>query len=609
MAFIAGCQLKARGTSSAEFESKLQNFSIISTSGNEDPASFENHVIPTRYGFLFLKYKPSYPVRPQQCSDESGNTLITLGFVLSGADNLHPDQLEHFEGEFVSVLAEESGLIHIVNDRFASRPFYLTQNATGTYFSSNLAFLLHLAGRRHDADIAGWLNVFSIGHTHGSGTTFRNFHRLRPATHAVISIDGSLQQRCYWQLKYVPAKLDLIEHSQRVFDAFREGAWKRSRMAGKGLVALSGGLDSRLVAGALPSDVMFSAFTVFSADDGNSSPDTEIASRVAQVLGLKHHVERLPREDYSGTAADVTRMTGGMRPLHHAAVMPYVRELKRCGLHFLLGGGPGDVSAGSKIPTVDYLDPNRSERLIETFCRHLAGGVDTLASIFRAEILKEYGPRVYSSLYESFADISGPTAAHRVTAWELLNRWPAFTFTSVLHNHPDVSEAFCHLDYSYTDLMLQLPADWLYERNFYSVMIYHSLPKLREIAYANTGLPLSGTLRQFNYHRGMKAQIATAATSAARKVVPRKIKRLIKPYSKVCPSLTYTLYRQDRRLLSEIRECIHSLPSLREILDAEKCFRFLDNFQNDTATDISYDGQTELIGGLASMSLTFRDLM
>lgn len=538
-----------------------------------------------------------------------GNTLITLGFVLSPVSPLHSDQLEKYEGEFVAVLAEDSGVLHIVNDRFGSRPFYLLENATGTYFSSNLAFLLHLAGGRHDADVPGWLNVFTIGHTYGSGTTFRNVHRLRPATHAVVSTDASIQQKCYWQLKYVPEKLDPLEHSQRVFDAFREGAWKRSRMAGRGLVALSGGLDSRLVAGALPNDVQFSAFTVFNADDGASSPDTEIASQVAGVLGLKHHVERLPREDYSSTAQDVTRMTGGLRPLHHAAVMPYVRELERCGVNFLLGGGPGDVSAGSKIPAVEYLDPAKTTRSLETFCRHLAGGTDTLALVFRPEILKEYEGGVYKSLLGSFADISGPTAAHRVTAWEMLNRWPAFTFTSVLHNHPDVGEAFCHLDYKYGDLMLQLPADWLYERNFYSVMIFNCLPALRHIAYANTGQPLSGLLRQFDYRQDVKTQIASAAADAVRKIVPRSVKRLVRPFSRGCPSLTYTLYRQDRRLLSEIRDCIHSLPALREILDSDKCFRFLDNFQNDSVADVSYDAQTELIGGLASMSLTFKHLM
>ena len=607
MALIAGCQIKAGNIHREEYANRLRDFPILI---DDDLESYENHVISTRSGYLFQKYKRGYPVPPMRYSNDAGNILITLGFILSPIDQLRSDQLEGYEGEFIAILAEDAGTLHIVNDRFASRPLYLTENSSGVYFSTNLAFLLRLAGGRHEADVSGWLNVFSIGHTYGKGTTFRNVQRLLPATHAVISSEGSMQQRCYWQLQYKPDNdLDPLKHGQRVFDAFREGAWKRSRLTRRGLVALSGGLDSRLVAAALPNDVKFSAFTVFNADDGRSSPDTEIASQVARVLGLKHHVERLPREDYSSTALEVTRLTGGLRPLHHAAVMPYVRELERCGVNFLLGGGPGDVSAGSKIPAVEYLDPARTKRFLEAFCRHLAGGADTLQTVFRSEIIREFGTGIYESLFNSFENIGGPTAAHRVTAWELLNRWPAFTFTSVLHNHPDVSEAFCHLDYQYADLMLQLPADWLYERNFYSVMIFNCLPSLRPIAYANTGRSLNGELRQFDYHKRLQTRVALTAADAARKIVPRTIKRLIKPFSRGCPSLTYSLYRQDRRLLSEIRECIHSLPAVREILDPEKCVRFLDDFVNDTVPNVTYDGQTELVGSLASFCLSFKNLM
>jgi hypothetical protein len=162
------------------------------------------------------------------------------------------------------------------------------------------------------------------------------------------------------------------------------------------------------------------------------------------------------------------------------------------------------VSAGSKIPCVRYLDPRRTDECVREFCRDLASGGEYLGLVFRQEIVKEYQREIYRSLIESFRDIGGLTAAHKVTAWELLNRWPAFTFTSVLHNHPEVSEAFCHLDYKYSDLMLKLPEDWLYQRNFYSFMIYNSLPKLRHIPYANTGRPLSGELQHFHYDQDLK---------------------------------------------------------------------------------------------------------
>jgi hypothetical protein len=229
-----------------------------------------------------------------------------------------------------------------------------------------------------------------------------------------------------------------------------------------------------------------------------------------------------------------------------------------------------------------------------------------LSRFFQKELVKTYQREVYRSLLESFDEIVGPTAAHKVTAWEMLNRWPGFTFTSVFHNHPDVAEAFCHLEYRYMEMMLKLPAEWLYQRNFYSLMIHNCLPKLRHIAYANTGQPLSGELQHFEYHENSKARAMHCVAKLARSVLPSKVKRLLRPIQKGAAPFQYYLYKHDDRLLGEMRECLKSLSRLREILDANKCLQFLEDFNGDKSMGIPYDRQTELIGGLATMCLTFR---
>ena len=124
----------------------------------------------------------------------TGNALLVLGFLNSEPGWLSVEQLEETEGEFVAVLSEESGTVHIINDRFGSRPFYILENQDGIYFSSNLAFLLQLVGRSYESDILGWFHMFSYGHTLGSRTTFKNVKRLLPASHVVISPDGRLER-------------------------------------------------------------------------------------------------------------------------------------------------------------------------------------------------------------------------------------------------------------------------------------------------------------------------------------------------------------------------------------------------------------------------------
>ena len=139
-------------------------------------------------------------------------------------------------------------------------------------------------------------------------------------------------------------------------------------------------------------------------------------------------------------------------------------------------------------------------------------------------------------------------------------------------------------------------------------MIYNSLPKLRHIPYANTGRPLSGELEQLHYDLGLKSRAVTFAVRVARKITPRKIKRLLKPIPRGAFGFQYSLYRSDDRLLAKIKENASSLKGISEILDVDKCLRFVDNFAADRLPELSYDTQTELVGSLATMCLTFEFL-
>src|SRR5262245_21743054 len=175
MSLIAGCIIKNGKVSRAQIESTLQNYRILA---EDDPGSYDNLIIENRFGYLLRKYKKNYPVQLKPYSDVSGNTLLVLGFLCSTERFLSDKQLEQCRGEFVAVSAEASGKVHIINDRFGSRPFYLLRNQGGIYFSSNLAFLLQLAGGGHEADVLGWFHMFSYGHTFGSRTTFSDVKRL-----------------------------------------------------------------------------------------------------------------------------------------------------------------------------------------------------------------------------------------------------------------------------------------------------------------------------------------------------------------------------------------------------------------------------------------------
>jgi hypothetical protein len=222
--------------------------------------------------------------------------------------------------------------------------------------------------------------------------------------------------------------------------------------------------------------------------------------------------------------------------------------------------------------------------------------------VFRDDVVDEYFPKVATSIAESFAAIGGPTAAHRITAWAMVYRQPAFTLTSPLYHHPDVTEAVPFLDYDYVDLMLQLPAEWLYRRNFYAFMIHHGAPALRGVVYANTGRPLPGVIRDFGgpwYYERLRL--------VAGELVPnrlyhelRLVRRRLEPSR---PSLPFrlALMLEDAPLMAGIETAIDSHPDLRTIVDAGRFRAFVGRLRQGRGIAARPVDDANILGGLASL--------
>lgn len=563
-----------------ELRRGVRSFHIVRS---DREADFDHTIVATRSGHVFAKARPARPLAPRVSADEHGNVLVTLGFLCDAArERLDAARLlracvdtagralEECEGEFVALFASAAdGALHVVNDRFASRPCYLLARDATQLVSTNIALLLALARCRPQPDPLGWVQVGTLAHSVGARTTVRDVQRLLPGSHVTLR-PGERQPRRYWRLEHAPREdaLDPVKHGEETFEAFRQGAVFRTRLAAGGLVPLSGGLDSRLVAGAVPPDAGYSAFTFVDFPTRESTEQTRAAAEVARALGLPHHVAR-GEAPYSRHAEDVVRLTGGLRPLHHAAVvMLYLEAMARLGARFMLGGGPGDSLAGAAVPSARYTDPAAMEACIDDFCRSRMRHLQRLRLVMRDDVVDGCAAPLRASLEDSIRALGGPTAAHRATAWKMVERQPAFTFTSIVHAHPDVGEAFCHLDYRYVELMLQLPAAWLYRRSFYRVMIHTALPQLRHVPYTNTGELLTGALLEARDERPHPIRVA------ARRVLAGIRSRVLPPD----PDVHEAQFRKDRRLIDAIREGLHAHPALRDILDVARCDRYLDDY-------------------------------
>jgi hypothetical protein len=321
------------------------------------------------------------------------------------------------------------------------------------------------------------------------------------------------------------------------------------------------------------------------------------AAEVARRLGLKHEIKPVELGACSITADPVVRLTDGLVTLQHPTkTMQYIGRLgKEC--NYLLGGAAGGVLAGGFVPDERYLDPSRTAELIDLSVTR-GFGRDHFSLIFGQHFLKEWLPRLDKSVRESFADITGPTAAHCVTTWTMKVRQPAFTFSTPFHNHPQLEEGISHLGYRYSDLMLKLPADWLLFKNFYGYMIHRCIPQLRDVIYANTGELLTGRLHEFNY-TSTKPLRSESRLKAYLKGIPlarriRDIQLRLRPHHY---NFEYALMARDAVLLKSVEDLL-DLPSVRSLVDIQRCRGFIQGVRKGR---IQSTHDAALLGSLATL--------
>ncbi len=213
--------------------------------------------------------------------------------------------VEHLRGMFAFALwdAGRERLL-LARDRFGEKPLFLTENAHGLYFASEIKALLRLPGVGARVDPGAVWDYLAYRYVPGPATLFSGIRKLAPGTTAVWE-RGKLTEARYWSApdrkancaQQAPAdavavfleRLDEAVRLQMVSDV-PFGAF------------LSGGLDSSTIVGLMRRhSAQVSTFSVGFGEAGYS--ELGYASQVARHFGTVHHeitvtqrdiIERLP---------------------------------------------------------------------------------------------------------------------------------------------------------------------------------------------------------------------------------------------------------------------------------------------------------------------------
>ncbi len=191
------------------------------------------------------------------------------------------------DAEFVVVVHNKHQNSTIIfNDALGRLQLYIDDKKQSTVVSRNISFIHLVHGLAPEVD--AFHERLTFGFTLGTKTLYKEIERLPGGT--IIDISGNyITKRQYYFFNYqqlINQTLDPEETIANVRSLLIEALRNRSKYADLNVLALSGGLDSRTVAGAFRMSGLPYSLCTYSDKEGSMQRDVRWAKKVAEKQNL-----------------------------------------------------------------------------------------------------------------------------------------------------------------------------------------------------------------------------------------------------------------------------------------------------------------------------------
>jgi hypothetical protein len=421
---------------------------------------------------------PTLRWRGDLASHPAGPTPEVAAALASG----DPGALAGLDGSFAAVAFDPARRqAAVVTDRFGLVPVYRHRRGGTTGYATSLRLLGALTRPEWLPDRGAVYEMLGLGMVLGDRTFFRDVELL-PAASAVVLGPAGVEVVPYWDWQTLggegpgPAG-DLVRPTYALIErAVLRAVAGRRRVA----VALSGGLDSRLLGAVLARNgVPFTAYNV------NFSRETPLARRVARVLGAPLTV--LPMLGEPGRSIPEAHAVIGCYHVNQTWGWEMARRAAADGCDLLLDGLAFDAVLGSVLGAAGG-DPATLARGLAA--NYLEIDPDTVARLagpaFAAELFGHLEAALAAAARESIEG-AGPLASDHFL---MLNRVRKYTFGYCLANQQHLPNAFPYVTRELFEHCLRLPPGERQRHNLYRRIYRELFPELARIPWAKTGLPL-----------------------------------------------------------------------------------------------------------------------
>lgn len=368
---------------------------------------------------LALTAYPQYPIASFRCGDsvawvegrlyglsESSiaQRIGELAEIVAGDSSAACERwIANQDGDFVvCVLDSRRGTVHVVTDALGRLPLYLHHSPGLFVLSRELSFVARLLPRLR-FDRMGVAQLLLIGYPLGGRTLVDDV--TRPCGASWISFDAGLREVRARRFDFIDlqtterSRYSTRRNAEELAASFTEACEMRFGADRTNVVSLSGGFDSRAIAGGLHAARRPFVCATYLDHMGTAAADIAPAERVAQALGASWKLTRLgpprPRD-----VLELLRMKSGMNPLGMSFLLPFLRDVAETwgGSLVFATGTLGTFLLPEIVPPLRL---NGVEEVVDYLLRQSRrlplGLVASLTTLEEADILAELRAHVLAS--------------------------------------------------------------------------------------------------------------------------------------------------------------------------------------------------------------------
>ena len=461
---------------------------------------------------------------PNVC--QGPRVLVTADFVLAWYGNVHEDKwagaageglcrvlldafraqgadaLQHLNGRYdIAVWDRRLREIHFVSDRFgANRHYYLRR--PGALHVACEVKALATGLERIEVDPVGLASMLTFGYHIGDLTLLRNVKSLPNACQLGYQASSDhLRIGRYWTYPYGETEpLDGTESelAEALHGHLMTALKRRLRGVDKVLLPISGGLDSRTLAGLL-GKTGFSGEVIAYSYGQPSSNDVRYGRAIARRLGYQHIAIPSPTDFLTRHLEDAAWRFDA----EWSAKNAWIRcAHKQPGLLDIRGGAllhglMGDIILGSDL--FGYQRKAGNTQSIETLrkvflsCHVSYMPVSELGKVFGPRLAREAETQLNSIVDLTLEPLLGLKPFFALSRAEFEHRQRRRTSWLVRCVEEDLPAMTPFLDRDVVDFSTRIPHALFHDKRLYKHMLRQHLPEMASIPLSSSGMPLSPT--------------------------------------------------------------------------------------------------------------------